>query len=102
MTCDKCGANLTLDTDNGYAYCEHCGNKLYIDFSDTVLTEKEKTKQKAYDYKIEIEKNNSEIINDETINNSDIIFFCDTYIHFGVIMAFILFLLLICNVLYYL
>ena len=56
MTCNKCGADLNIDLDQGYGFCSHCGNKVYADYSDELLIEKEKTKQKRIDLTSQREK----------------------------------------------
>ena len=35
LTCDKCGATLTTTNDRTILYCEHCGNKIYVNDTST-------------------------------------------------------------------
>ena len=46
ITCEKCGATIKVLVNQEIAHCEYCGNTFYPNYSDNVLIEKEKTKQK--------------------------------------------------------
>ena len=101
-TCDKCGADLKVDLSQGFAYCQHCGNKLYADYSNEVLIEKEKTKQKEFEFKSEVVKRTEPDIyrphlyrslNKE--ERSDIIFYCTMFLYFSIGILIILLSVLI-------
>lgn len=76
LTCDKCGATLEVDLDQGYGFCPHCGNQVYTDFSDEVLIEKEKTKRKKIDYILHRDKQKNKSESEE----SGIIIFCQVFL----------------------
>ncbi len=66
LTCDKCGATLTTTNDRTILYCEHCGNKIYVNDTSTKtininksVNEKKYTHQ-TYEDKAKIEQAKNE------------------------------------------
>ena len=47
--CPNCGANLQVDEDRTFCYCEYCGSKILID-DDNIHIEIEDAEQAGYDF----------------------------------------------------
>ena len=49
--CPNCGANLEVDTERGYCFCEYCGSKILIDDDDNEIhIHADNAEQAGYDF----------------------------------------------------
>ena len=49
--CPNCGANLEVDTERGYCFCEYCGSKILIDDDDNEIhIHADNADQAGYDF----------------------------------------------------
>ncbi len=62
LKCENCNADLNVDIDRGIGYCPYCGARVYADYSDSVLEEKEKTKRLNYRLRAETSKAKSKSV----------------------------------------